>query len=215
MPDQKLGFVLLTNVSASPIGAFAMTTIWKGFLGDPKATETTTAGAASDPKKEVGTYKIDGAPVNFEVTIKDGKLTLTVPGQPPYPLENVSGRRYKLGDPAPPGFFATFRPVKDKQGQTELLVEQPQGNVVAAKIPSPSLPVGAQVVTDRATAGSSLISSDELITKMIEAQGGEANIRKHKSSVTTIELDLESQGMKGQGTLFARAPNLNASEMTL
>jgi len=28
MPDQKLGFVLLTNVTASPLGAFAMSTIW-------------------------------------------------------------------------------------------------------------------------------------------------------------------------------------------
>ncbi len=49
---------------------------------------------------------------------------------------------------------------------------------------------------------------------MIEAYGGEANIRKHKSSITTVELDLESQGMKGQGKLFARVPNLNASDLT-
>lgn len=58
-----------------------------------------------------------------------------------------------------------------------------------------------------------LISADALITKMIEAYGGEANIRKHKSSVTKVEIDLESQGMTGQGTIYARAPNLIGSEM--
>ena len=58
---------------------------------------------------------------------------LTVPGQPAYPLQNLGGRRYKLADPAPPGFFATFRPVKDKEGQTELFLEQPQGNVLLLK----------------------------------------------------------------------------------
>jgi hypothetical protein len=66
------------------------------------------------------------AGMGFEVSWKDDKLVLTVPGQPPYPLENLSGRHYKLGEPAPAGFFATFRPVKDKPLETELFLEQPQ-----------------------------------------------------------------------------------------
>ena len=49
---------------------------------------------------------------------------------------------------------------------------------------------------------------------MIEAYGGEANILKHKSSVTTIELDLESQGMQAQGKIFARAPNQIGSDLS-
>ena len=91
---------------------------------------------------------MEEAGVNFVVIFKDGALTLSVPGQAPYPLENVSGRRYKLGSPAPDGFFATFRPVKDKESETELFIEQPQGDVVARKIKPPSLPVGATIVTD-------------------------------------------------------------------
>ena len=49
---------------------------------------------------------------------------------------------------------------------------------------------------------------------MIEAYGGEENIRKHKSSLTRVEIDLENQGVQGKGTISARAPNLVASEMT-
>ena len=50
---------------------------------------------------------------------------------------------------------------------------------------------------------------------MIVAYGGEQNLRKHKSSVTTVEIDLENQGVQGKGSISARAPNLAASEMTL
>ena len=205
MPEQKLGFVLLTNVTGSSLGAFAMSTIWKNIVGD--ATTATTSAPAGDPKIEVGSYKIDGVPVTFEVTMKDDKLTLTVPGQPSYPMQNIGGRRYRLAEPAPPGFFVTFRPVKDKESETEMYVEQPQGNVAAAKVKT-------VVVVDEPPLPPQLISTDELIAKMIEAYGGEANIRKRKSSVTKVEIDLESQGMKGQGTLFASAPNLAASNLT-
>ena len=213
MPDQKLGFVLLTNVTGSSLGAFAMSTIWKNIVGDPKSAAANNSVPAGDPKIEVGSYKIDGVPVTFEVTMKDDKLMLTVPGQPSYPMQNIGGRRYKLAEPAPPGFFVTFRPVKDKESETEMYIEQPQGNVAATKLKSTGLPVGAQVVTE-ADLKKSLISTDELIAKMIEAYGGETNIRKHKSSLTKVEIDLESQGMKGQGTLFASAPNLAASNLT-
>ena len=65
--------------------------------------------------------------------MKDGKLMLTVPGQPQYQLENIGGRRYKLQS-APAGFFVTFRPVKDKETETEMFLEQPQGNFVLARI---------------------------------------------------------------------------------
>src|SRR6185295_18389981 len=166
MPDQKLGFVLLTNVTASSLGSVAMNTIWKNLV--PAPTTTTEAKAtepAADPKQEVGKYWLAAAGVGFDVSLKDNKLVLTVPGQPPYPLENLSGRRYKLADPAPPGFFATFRPIKDKASDTELFLEQPQGNVVLAKVVDTPTPAA-----DANT--SNLISVDELLTKMFAAYGG-------------------------------------------
>ena len=300
MPAQKLGFVLLTNVTGSPLGAFAMNTIWKNLVGDPKSSEVKTTGPASDAKAEVGTYNVAEANVNFEVSLKDGKLMLTAPGQPPYPLENLSGRRYKLAEPAPLGFFATFRPVKDKETETELFLEQPQGNIVARKVVtspatpvttttdagnlnavigsyhseassnvievavrdgkvslvvpgqppyplvekekdklrSPALPEAYWIDVKRDEKGevsglvlnqpegsfnlrrlraesNTLISADELISKMIAAYGGEENLRKHKSSVTTFEIDMEHQGVRGLGVIKAKAPNLSASEVTI
>jgi CubicO group peptidase (beta-lactamase class C family) len=208
MPDQKLGFVLLTNVTASPLGGIAMNTIWKNLVGEPKDAGDVAAAPASDPKAEVGKYLLAAAGMNFDVTLKDDKLTLVVPGQPAYTLQNIGGRRYKLADPAPPGFFATFRLAKDKPAETELYLEQPQGNVVLVKLPSE----GAAPAT--ATASAPPITIDELLTKMIAAYGGEQNLLKHKSSLTTVEIDLENQGVLAKGTIRSRAPNLTATEMT-
>jgi CubicO group peptidase (beta-lactamase class C family) len=212
MPDQKLGFVLLTNVTASSLGTFAMNTIWKNLVGEPKATETkapamASAAPAGDPKQEIGTYHLPAAGVNFEVALKDDKLTLTVPGQPAYPLQNIGGRRYKLAAPAPDGFFCTFRPVQGKESETELFLEQPQGNIALRK-------VAAAAKEASANPGTTLISTDELLAKMIAAYGGEENLRKHKSSIMTVQVDLESQGMQGTGSISARAPNLVGSDMT-
>lgn len=298
MPDQNLGFCLLTNVTASSLGAFTMTTVWRNLVGDPNADQKATA-PAGDPKQEVGKYRMASAA--FEVALKENKLFLTVPGQPSYPLENIGGRRYKLGDPAPPGFFATFRPVKDKPAETELFLEQPQGNVTLTKdstpesgptavastadagplaavvgsyesqsskqvidigvrdgkvslvvpgqppyplteaeknkLRSPGLPEAYWIDVTRDESGAvtgivlnqpegrfsfnrlkasdGLISTDELLTKMIVAYGGEENIRKHTSSVTRIEVDLESQGVQAEGEISARAPNSSASDIRL
>ena len=208
MPDQKLGFVLLTNVTASPLGTFAMTTVWKNFVGEPTKDASGPIAAASDPKAEVGKYLLSGANVSFEVTLKDDKLTLAVPGQPVYPLKNIGGRRYQLAEPAPPGFFATFRPAKDKPTETELFLEQPQGNVVLTKL-------SANGAAPAATSDSKPpIAIDDLLAKMIAAYGGEENIRKHNSSLTTIAVDFENQGVQAKGTISARAPNMSASELT-
>ncbi|HJT66737.1 MAG TPA: serine hydrolase [Pyrinomonadaceae bacterium] len=209
MPDQKLGFVLLTNVTASPLGTFAMSTIWKNLVGEPKNVADGSTAAASDLKVEVGKYLLAAAGVNFEVTLKDDKLTLTVPGQPPYPLKNIGGRRYQLTEPAPAGFFATFRPAKDKPGETELFLEQPQGNFVLTKLSADSAAVPVTVSDNKPP-----IAIDDLLAKMIAAYGGEENLRKHNSSLTTIEVDLENQGVQAKGTISARAPNMTASELT-
>ena len=298
MPDQKLGFVLLTNVTASSLGSFAMNTIWKSLVGDPTASQDQQAsGPATDPKLEVGKYQLVSASINFEVTMKDDKLILTVHGQPPYALQSLGARRYKFSDPAPAGFYATFRPIKGKESETELFLEQPQGNLVLPKqtsteskasagidagpltpfvgsyesesskqvidisvregkvclvvpgqppyplteteknkLSSPGLPetywidiardgdgnVAGIVLHQpegrfsfRRLAKTGLIRTDDLIDKMITAYGGEQNMRKHTSSLTKVEIDMESQGVQAEGEISARAPNSTASDMTL
>jgi CubicO group peptidase (beta-lactamase class C family) len=142
MPDQRLGFVMLTNVSASPLPASAMNTVWTNLVGDPNApapqpaTAAASSAAATDPaakiENEVGEYNFEAAGFNVSVSVKDAKLLMAVPGQPTYTLENVGGRRYKLAGME--GFFATFRPAKDNPQETEIYLEQPQGNYILKKV---------------------------------------------------------------------------------
>lgn len=300
MPDQKLGFVLLTNISGSPLGPQAMEIIWSNMVGRPETNLARSDAPAGDLAREVGKYLLAEASINFYVTMEAGKLLLIAPGQPQYELENIGGRRYKLAN-APTGFFVTFRPVKEKETETEMFLEQPQGNFVLARIkaddvPAPiatattnysgplkdllgsyemkggptievtvkdgkvmmivpgqpayplvekekdklsisSLPDAYSVMVKRdatgkvsglvmkqpegefeltrAVEGSVSLTVDELMTRMIAANGGEANRRKHKSSVITAEMDFEHQGVRGLMTTSARAPNAQASHIDL
>jgi hypothetical protein len=67
----------------------------------------------------------------------------------------------------------------------------------------------------RLTSATALISVEDLIAKMTVAYGGEENLRKHRSSVTTVEIDMENQGVLAQGLISAKAPNMTASDLTL
>ncbi|MDQ3817850.1 MAG: serine hydrolase [Acidobacteriota bacterium] len=133
MPDQKLGLVLLTNIYASPLVSDAMEIVWSNIVGKPGTEVASNSGPTGDPLREVGKYLLAEASMTFSVEVKDGKLWLTVPGQPQYELQNVGGRRYKLAN-APEGFFVTFRPVKNNDAETEMYLEQPHGNYVLARI---------------------------------------------------------------------------------
>lgn len=125
IPEKKIGFVMLTNVTASSLGNELMPIVWENILGKPEAPKTDEVTAVT-PEKEAGKYKFEAAGFDIDVQWKDGKLVVVVPGQPVYALENVGGRRYKLGG-APDGFFVTF---KDK----ELYLEQPQGNYTLPRV---------------------------------------------------------------------------------
>jgi CubicO group peptidase (beta-lactamase class C family) len=157
MPDQRLGFVMLTNVSASALPASTMNTVWTNLVGDPEtpkqsAPATAAAAVAADPaakiENEVGDYNFEAAGFNVSVAIKDAKLTMAVPGQPTYTLEPQGGRRYKLAGME--GFFATFRPAKDNPQETEIYLEQPQGNYTLKKVKT----------ADATTAGASGASAE-------------------------------------------------------
>jgi CubicO group peptidase (beta-lactamase class C family) len=125
IPEKKLGFVMLTNVSASSLGNELMPIVWENILGKPEAPKG-DANAVVLPEKEAGMYKFQEAGFDLDIKWADGKLTAHVPNQPVYTLENVGGRRYKLNG-APDGFFITFM---DK----ELYLEQPQGNYTLPRV---------------------------------------------------------------------------------
>lgn len=291
MPEKKIGFAILTNVSNSPLPNEMMGAIWENLIGKPNA-ENTAVTTTNKPEAEVGKYRLEAAKFDIDVAMKDGKLTAIVPNQPNYILENVGGRKYKLTG-APDGFFITFK-------DNEAFLEQPQGNftlpkikadgaietkpasdglkelvgkyaneknpeatveiadkdgkislVVAGQPPyelrekakdtynSPTLPEefgvkatrdangklsGITLVqpqgdaafkrVDESAANTPKVTVDELMPKVIEALGGEANWRKNTSRVAKVEFDFVHQGVKGYGTSYAKAPNMTASEIT-
>ena len=314
MPDRRLGFALLINDNDAALGPQSLGMVWNDLVSDGSPQTASATGAAATaaanaaattpspavpplaPETLPGTYSSTTPAISMTVAKgAEGKLTLTVIGQPPYPLEVVIGNRYKLGAPAPDGFFATFRPVA---AGTELFLEQPQGNftltreaalstaelspalqaiagdydkdgrtvsltgqngTLSAIIPgqpayplvasadakpdtftSPALPSGFvfEIQRDAATgkpvalmvhqpngdfrftrvaagATADLPTVDDLLAKMIAAAGGEAALRRHKTSVTTATVDFENQGVTAEETEWARAPDALATHLNL
>jgi CubicO group peptidase (beta-lactamase class C family) len=135
MPDQHLGFVLLTNENATPFAPGSIETVFSGLLGkDKKPTEVQAAANTappSSPAEEAGAYHLDAANVDLTVALKENQLTLVVPGQPEYKLEPTGGRKYKLA--GAPGFSVEFRSVKDKPKLTEMVLNQPNGTFIAVR----------------------------------------------------------------------------------
>lgn len=137
IPEKKLGFVMLTNVTGSPLGPELMQTVWKSMLEEPKKPEATSpaTGTPISAAAAAGKYKIEKANAEMEVKNEDGKLFLVVPGQPPYALENESGNRYRMAG-APAGFFITFK-------ENGAFLEQPHGNFDLVRVSGEAKPAAA------------------------------------------------------------------------
>ncbi len=286
MPDENIGFVMLTNVTASSLGSELIPVIFDGILKEEKPSEQT---AAVGDEKEIGLYNLAAANMDIEVKMQDGKLVAVVPGQPNYILEKVTDRKYKLSG-APEGFFITFKDdsayleqpqgnftlpkkgaanpisssesakeligkyqtpdgkgkieIKDADGKTSLVVgDQPAYPLIEKEkdlFGSPLLPDTYKVKVNRAAnnkiEGITLvqhegefafkyigetenktdtpkITVDELMTKIVEALGGETNLRKVNSRVMEFDIDFVNQGLKGYGTSYSKAPNMASSKI--
>ncbi len=163
IPEKKLGFAMLSNVTGSSLGNELMPIIFEGILGNPNPTKDI---AANDLQKETGKYNFKDAGFDIEVQLKDGNLVAIVPGQPNLTLENIGGRRYKVKEAD--GFFATFK-------DDSMYLEQPQGNYTLPK-------VGANTETKPAD----LTSAKELIGKYesAEKKGRFVEIKEDNGKVT-------------------------------
>ena len=143
----------------------------------------------------IGSYEGVSANQTIEIAFKDGKVSLVVPGQPAYPL--IENEKNKLRSPGLPEAY-WIDVDRDAAGAVSgIALNQPEGRFSFKRLAS----------------SSSLISVDELLAKMIAANGGEENLRKHKSSLTTVAIDFENQGVQAEGTMSAKAPNLVASDI--
>ena len=86
LPDQNVGFVLLLNVSASPLQAESQGMVWDALL--PSDTPAEAGAIPADKLAEyVGEYPFAALGVTVKALVKDGKLCLDVPGQTVYELK--------------------------------------------------------------------------------------------------------------------------------
>ncbi|MCA9705785.1 MAG: serine hydrolase [Myxococcales bacterium] len=101
LPDDGIGFVLLTNTSATPLQRESMSIVFDSLLGELPSDE---AGEPLDLRPYPGKYVADFATFDdarFTVTAEGGRLFVDVPGQTKYALEppDDAGRwRFSLTD---------------------------------------------------------------------------------------------------------------------
>lgn len=100
------------------------------FGRKPDAPDTTRkiVLAASDAAKLTGTYVSQVPALTVDVAWADGKLTLTVPGQPVYTLLADSPTRFRLTGPPgmPAGFFVDFEIASGKVKQLTMTQPSPR-----------------------------------------------------------------------------------------
>jgi len=148
-------------------------------------------------KEAIGTYKGQtGAKVDIKE--EDGKVSLVVGGQPPYPL--TAKERDILASPSLPDTYSVLLKRDEKGSINGIVIRQPEGNFEFSRATEEKIGVPE-------------IASDELNKKMIQAAGGEANLRKHKSTSASFTIDMENQGVTVTGTSYSSAPSSASRDM--
>lgn len=82
IPEAGIGYVLLCNVSFTPLQSMSMGLVWEALLGEAAAEGA--ADPADDLQIFAGKYDADFGPFRdavFEVRVEQGKLGVDVPGQ--------------------------------------------------------------------------------------------------------------------------------------
>lgn len=94
MPDDNIGFVLLTNVTVTPLQDIARELVWQAMLGETvegdEVARTTKPGkpmSAAELEPYLGRYRLEALGVDATVQIKDDKLAVDIPGQMVFTLK--------------------------------------------------------------------------------------------------------------------------------
>lgn len=213
VPGERLGFVMLSNVSASPLGSELRQIIYLNLLGRAstnieaktsnlplpavKATNNTKAsnGEISAAFKEiVGNYVTETNETPTDIIAgEDGKVLLVLKGQPPRRLIEKDKNNFVV-EGLPETYMISIE--RNANGKMNGLVFK-QG-AFTVKLRSAALPPGAPSV-------------EEVMKRVVEAAGGEANLRKHSSMIMQATKDLEYEGITSEITITAKAPNLFSS----
>lgn len=202
MPDKKLGFVMLTNVSASTLGAELMPLVWENIVGIPPvpAIENKPSVAA---RELLGEYQSErNAAVRIQIVEKEGRASLVVKGQQPYELREKEKDLFWMS-PLPEDY--NVKPRRDANGKLMgVTVIQPNGEFLYKRVENAA----------NSNTGVEL-TVDELMSKVIAALGGAENWKKLKSRVTTSDINFVHQGVRGSETRYAKAPNMAAGNRTI
>src|SRR5205085_4423216 len=164
------------------------------------ATNAPASGAAAEyagPLKEVvATYEPEKEGPSIEIAVRDGRVALVVPGQPPYPL--VERSKDVLGSTSLPETYSVVVR-RDESGKiVGVTIKQPEG----------------EFAFKRAAEFKTAMTADELMSKLVEAAGGEAALRAHKTMRAVADVNFEHQGVTGEVTILSSAPDSYSEEVT-
>jgi len=87
LPESNLGFVLLTNATASPLPPSVLNIVWDTLLGE----EPEDTGTGTDYEPYIGKYIANFGQFNnteFEVVVQNNRLAIDIPGQQVFELKD-------------------------------------------------------------------------------------------------------------------------------
>jgi hypothetical protein len=167
-------------------------------------SETDSSKATADNNGEqykdlLGTYEteIESKSIVFQLIVQDGKLTVIRPGERSLTLIEKSKDTFSIAG-APDAYGLSIK--RNQSGKaSSIIAKQPNKNIELQRVEDFKSPV----------------STEELMSEVIVALGGELNLRKHKTLEMTFDISLVNQGITGTGTISQKAPNMKSNKMTL
>lgn len=185
LPEKHVGFVLLTNVSASPLAQSSIDVVFRNLVpAEAEAAPAKKYAEAADA--DLGAYRLEIAKTDLKFFRKNGQVYMNQNGIE-LPLKPIGDRRYEVGPPAPGGIFFTFQPASDAKATTVLLEQ-----------------AGMKFTLNRAKPYEAPISVDDLMSKEIEAMGGRDAILRHPTFARPYTTVLPSDGVTVRGVEYER-----------
>ncbi len=144
LPQSDLGFVLLTNVTTTPLQQLSMAMVWEHILGTPKTSDQSQNDQDPDFYAPfIGDYTANFGAFNDAIIrflIKDGRPAIDVPGQ----------RIYALHDPDEDGKWVftltdTIAISFDRDAQRRITAMRMHQSGMAFDLPRKGVPILAKI----------------------------------------------------------------------